>query len=481
MIINTIPSLIKRLVKLSPGLIIFLGCTFANAQQVDSLSSYIQAAALNNPGLKAKYLQYQAALEKVPQAGTLPDPELQFGFFINKMELMEGYQLADFRLMQMTPWFGTLKAAKDEASKMALARFHEVESLKDEIFLKVKTSWYRMFKITSEIKSTQKNLDLLKALERLARIRFKTDGNSSSGNTSDMTSAIEPEQKSGANAMGSGSMGISTSGSSSGSVPMPKSPGAAMGGASQNSLVNLLRVQMEIGELENRKHSLEDQLITEKTRFNSFLGRKPGAEVFISDSLQKAKLPGSLIVLADSVTNNPMVKMFEADKQANEARLNMATKMGYPMIGIGLNYSLIQKFPDVTSMMNGKDMIMPMVTATLPIYRKKYRSLRQEAGYLRDAAAESATNMKNELKVSYQEAIQLYNDAERRVELFSRQASLAEKAIALLTRSFSVAGTDFEEILRMQQQLLDYEFKQVEALVDGNTAVATLRSIISYN
>jgi len=34
-----------------------------NAQ--DSLSYYLEHAALNNPGVKAKYLEYSAALEKV--------------------------------------------------------------------------------------------------------------------------------------------------------------------------------------------------------------------------------------------------------------------------------------------------------------------------------------------------------------------------------------------------------------------------------
>jgi outer membrane protein TolC len=195
----------------------------------------------------------------------------------------------------------------------------------------------------------------------------------------------------------------------------------------------------------------------------------------------EANLPGSLTFLFDSIVNNPMIKMYEADKAANESRIRMTEKMGYPMIGLGLNYSLIQKRSDATSMMNGQDMIMPMVTATLPIYRKKYTALRREAEFLRDAASESALNVKNELAVNYQEGVEQLKDAERREELYKRQASLADKTLNLLTSSFSAAGTDFEEILRMHQQLLDYQFKLIEAFVDRNTAIAKLLSIISYN
>ena len=53
-----------------------------------------------------RYFEYQAALQKVPQVGGLPDPELNLGVFLSPMELVEGKQVADIRLMQMFPWFG---------------------------------------------------------------------------------------------------------------------------------------------------------------------------------------------------------------------------------------------------------------------------------------------------------------------------------------------------------------------------------------
>jgi outer membrane protein TolC len=423
--------------------VLFLAvCATAVAQESDSLAVYLKEAAGKNPGLKVKYSNYLAALEKIPQAGALPDPEMQFSFFITPMELMTGRQVADLRVMQMSPWFGTLKAAREEASKMALAKFQEAESYKNELFLEVKTSWYQVFRAKQEIASAEKNLAILRSLERMALVRFK---------------AALPEGSSSATA---------TDGT--------------MGGGNQGGMVGLLRVQMEIGILENRIESLKDMLITAQARFNGKLNRKSDSVVFIPESLRKDSLPGSLVQMADSLANNPMIRMYEADSKANEARMVMATRMGYPMVGAGLNYSLISKTPNATFDMNGRDMIMPMFTATLPVYRKKYDALRREAGYLRDAAAESARNVKIELTVNLKEAIQLYNDAVRRVNLFEHQATLAEKTITLLTRSFSVAGSDFEEILRMQQQLLDYEFKQIEALVDLKTAIATVMFIISY-
>jgi len=479
MSMNNIRPGIKCLIKPFLCLVLLAPCATMMAQQADSLSGYLKEAAVNNPGLKAKYSEYLAALEKVPQTGSLPDPEIQFSFFITPMELVGGNQVADFRLMQMSPWFGTLKAAKDEASKMAMARYQEMLSVRNNLFLQVKSSWYQVFRTKKEMAVTERNLTILHTLERMALIRFKAAGISSSAGSGGMTPGSVTPQKSGSSDM-SGGMGTPATASSANSA-MPATTGPSMGGSNQGGMVNVLRAQIEISSLENQLANLRDRLVTENARFNSYLNRKMETEVFVSDSMMLSPLPGSLKVLADSIGNNPMIRMYEADREANEAKIRMVTRMGYPMVGIGLNYSLIQKRPDATSMMNGQDMIMPMVTATLPIYRKKYNAMRREAEFLRDAAAESVDEVRNAMTVNYQEAVQLYNDADRRLDLYKRQADLADKSITLLTASFSAAGTDFEEILRMQQQLLDFQFKQIEALVDKNLAVATLISLIANN
>jgi hypothetical protein len=70
--------------------------------------------------------------------------------------------------------------------------------------------------------------------------------------------------------------------------------------------------------------------------------------------------------------------------------------------------------------------------------------------------------------------MQKLSDANRRILLYNDQALLADKSLQLLITSFSVSGADFEEVLRMEQQLLDYQFKKVEAVVDKNTSIAKL-------
>jgi cobalt-zinc-cadmium efflux system outer membrane protein len=51
----------------------------------DSLQYYLEIAAKNNPTVLQKFAEYQAALQKIPQVGTLPDPELNVGVFLSPM------------------------------------------------------------------------------------------------------------------------------------------------------------------------------------------------------------------------------------------------------------------------------------------------------------------------------------------------------------------------------------------------------------
>ncbi len=463
-------------------LIIIGGIIYETAYSQDSLSYYLEQAALNNPGVKAKYMEYSAALEKVPQASSLPDPELQFGYFIKHMQLLGGNQVADIRLMQMFPWFGVLKAAKDEASKMAVAKFENFRDTKDELYFNVKSSYYTIFRTIKEINIAKKNLDLLHSLEQIVLVRFSTGGGGKSPGSSGPISQRSNSSSQGSSGMSGSSMTNQSTGSVSGSATVNKSSmsssgstmSSSMGGSSKNDMVNLLRVQIEMHDIENRISLLQDQLTTDKASFNRFLNRAPFTAVFTSDSLNEVPIPSDLLTRADSLVNHPMVKMYEAESEASIAKRNMVRGMGYPMVGLGLNYTVIQQRDGVDPMMNGKDMVMPMISLTLPIYRKKYKAMRSEAELMSNAATESAKNETNNLRVNYQETMQNLNDAGRRIKLYTGQAMLAERSVQLLITSFSDGGSDFEDVLRMDQQLLDYQFKQVEAVVDKNTSIARL-------
>ena len=103
-------------------LIVILVFITGSATAQNNLNKYLETAAQNNPGLKAKFNEYLASLEVIPQVGVLPDPQLAFGYFIQPVETKVGPQRAKISVTQMFPWFGTLDAKEDVAIQKSKAK-----------------------------------------------------------------------------------------------------------------------------------------------------------------------------------------------------------------------------------------------------------------------------------------------------------------------------------------------------------------------
>lgn len=445
-----------------------------------TLNEYLIIAAENNPNLKSKYFQYQAALERVPQVGSLPDPQLGFSFFIMPMERYMGNQVGTISLMQIFPWFGTLGAAKNEMTFIAKAKFEEFNETKSMLFYEVRANWYALQLLEKEIAITKENIELLRTMEQIALTRFKSGGQSSnnSGGSGNVRSSGNQNSNNSSNGMGGMNMqGQSTTGNPS-SRNMPQM--GEMGNmSSSGSMIDVLRVQMEINELQNNLALLEDSKIPLTARFNQLLNRDKIEPVIFSDSIMAATIPISLNEIPDSIkNNNPMLKMLEQDEQAFIAQGKMNQKMGLPMIGLGLQYDVFQPRANSESMMNGRNMLMPMATVTIPLWRKKYTASVKESDFMRQAVIEQKQEVSNQLMVNYEDALKDFKDADRRVKLYQEQTSLANQALNILIVQYSTEGRDFEEVLRMQQQLLDYRLKYLDALIDGNIAVAMMERLM---
>ncbi|MFT5369386.1 MAG: outer membrane protein TolC [Candidatus Latescibacterota bacterium] len=455
-------------------MILFVSVMLAHPAYGQKLEGYLALAAEQNPGLKSTFFAYQSSLQRIPQVGALPDPQFSLGYFLRPMEQMMGNQVAQISLMQMFPWFGTLDAAKDEASLMAKTKFNAFRDAKSSLFYEVKTTWYALYLIEEEHRIMGENLQIMQTLETLAINRFKsggTDGSVSSTTGSSMNARTKTPAS-------SGGMGMNTP------TQVPKmgqsnSMASTMGGQGNGSLVDVLRIQMLIHELENKQHLLSDTRQTWVAQFNKLLNRPLETEVILSDPLPAVSLPVLLAQIPDSILeNNAMLKMLEAEEEAFLAQAKMNRKMGFPMIGFGAQYGILKPRAGNANPMNGRDMWMPMISVSLPIWRNKYRASVKEAELKRAAVTEERRDTQNALMVSYEEALKKFRDAERRGALYEKQTMLAQQALNILTASYGAGGNEFEDVLQMQLKLLNYRLDQMNAIVDQNVSVAMLARLM---
>lgn len=442
----------------------------------DSLAQYMVLAMKNNPSVQQKLAQYEAAIQKVPQSGSLPDPQLTMGIYLSPMEIASGKQIADIQLMQMFPWFGTRRYARDEMSLMAQAKYKEYEDAQYQVVYNIQQSWYSLYRIQQTQRIVERNIAILQSLERLAKgaLSATAEGGSSSS-SSRMTTSNSPTASTGMATMGNTSTPVKQN-------PSANMPSTGMPASNQSGLADVYTIRIEMGELTNRAASLTSQLSAETAMFNSYLNRPMQSPVALPDTVYQDSVEFPLQSNMDTMLrNNPMLGMFQYEQQSLDARKQMLVRMSYPMVGIGLSYSIVGKDPMSASAMNGKDMLMPMLTVALPIYRNKYRAMQNETEKMKIASSYSYTAAYNMLQTEYYRVLQQVQDAERQLKLYEEQAQLSNQLLSLKIKSFSASQSDLADVQRARQQLLDYELKQLDALIQYNTAKGQFRKLLAQS
>lgn len=463
----------------------------------DSLGFYLELAARNNPQVNSDFMLYKASLEKIPQAGAYENPELEIGFYLKPMESIGGKQVADITLMQMFPWFGTRKAARNEAREMARMSYEKFRDTRNNLWYEVKSQWYQINSLNEQYKTTQANIALLKQLEQLAVNRFSASsaqGRAASGRVA--TPAINPVSSSAVSSNNMSSMsGMNDGSSSAGKVSAASSisssgMGNMVGGAMENGsmsggtggLSDVLRIQMERAELENNLKNIHSARVIAEANFNALLNRSSEMPVIVPDSLEQRVFSMNGQSILDSIFfRNPMLNMIDAESDAYRAKAQMDKRMSYPMIGVGLQYMLVDKSKGPMAMpdMNGMDMVMPMLKISLPLFRKKYNAQQRESKNYWLASDFKRENVQNLLTAEYVGVHQRLEDAARKVELYRNQYRLSVSTWKLIVREFSAGRQSLTDVIQVERQLLDYNLKKSEAVAEYNTAVAAIEKLIS--
>ncbi|SDD04364.1 Outer membrane protein TolC [Algoriphagus faecimaris] len=442
--------------------------------QAQSLDDYLLEAAENNPGLKASYLRYEAALERSHQP-SLPDPELQAGVFLQPMERFMGNQSADFRLMQMFPWFGMISTQKKEANQMAQAQYQLFLEEKNRLFFQIKRTWYEMIRLREEIEISQENLEFLKKYEELALMRFKsgTSGNTiSPSSPTPAASSNSSSASSGMSAMGNTSNNSSTSSA--------EGMGTAAMSSSETTINAVLQIKIEIKELENSIEQLHADEEPLKITFNQLLNRGIDAKINLPSQLVQPQLSLQKQEILDSIwQNNPMLEMYDAEIGAYQQQAKMANLEGKPMLGAGVNYMTFAPRPENGMFMGGENMIMPMVNITLPIYRKKIKSKIKEAELLQESKRLERNKTENLLAMEWAEAFRTWEESERNLSLYEAQIELVNQQIQLLETAYASNATTLENVLQAHQQLLNYQLKRINAINNQYQSLALLEALVS--
>lgn len=139
--------------------------------QILTLKDYLQCAVTNNAGLKAAFEQWNAALEEIPQAKALPDPQFSYEYWTRQSDLQMKQTVG---IMQTFPWFGKIDARTEAAAKSAEAAKQKYQAARLALFKEVKDGFYEYVYLGKATDIAAENLELLRHFEEVARTKHMT-------------------------------------------------------------------------------------------------------------------------------------------------------------------------------------------------------------------------------------------------------------------------------------------------------------------
>lgn len=392
--------------------------------KAQSLEDYQREAAQNNPELYALFLNYNSELEQRTITGTLPDTEVAFAYFINPDNTMPGSQKASISVTQMFPWFGSLADKRAISTAMARMKFEEFQERRNRLFFQMEELWGELYVVERNIESVEANLSIINNLLNLSFQQYEN--------------------------------GLT-------------------------SQVDVLRAQIEQEDLKTALALLQDNKNLLIQEFNELRNIDPNTKVEAPTELKESEnIPEFGI---DQIYQNPRLSMLRYTKDASATAIDLAKKDGRPEFGVGLDYMASGTFSDIATFSNNaQDELIARASIRIPLFRNKYRAKVRQAKWNLNAVQQDITTLENQLETSYLTALKDKKDAQRRFELYNNtQIQRIEQAVRILIDSYSTDNVGFEEVLRLQRKLLDYQLKRDQARADEFIALSYIGYLYGVN
>ncbi len=403
-------------------IMVLISMAGAGSTYAQSLDSLVTEAVNNNLELKVLEKEYYAALEIAPQVSELPDPEVGVGVFPLPVETRLGAQILRVGATQMFPWKGLLNSKRDLELAKAKALFQRIGARALDLSYQVEIAYFQLYDIEKSQSIIRRNLPILEALEQLAISKVE------SGKT---------------------------------------------------TAADVLRVQLKIEELNQELTILE----TAKTRpiasINQLLNRPLQTPIVITDTLSFAIILFDKTALAANIeANHPMLRMFELQQDISRQAITLNDLTGKPSFGVGLDYIMVNERTDAEPSSNGRDIVQLRGTIKIPLFRKKYEAKENEEKLKISALVDKKADVLSRFMAAIETAFADYETAQLKINLYKKQIEITQAAINILEIDYSTKGNNFDELLRLEKELIDYDLKMLKAIVQSHFAKSSIERFI---
>ena len=376
-----------------------------NGLWAQDLETLINSGLENNPEIKKYNLQYEIASEKVNEVNTIPNTEFSYGYFVSEPETRTGAQKMKFSLKQMIPWFGSITARENYISSLSDAKFEEIAIAQRKLIVAVSNAYYNMYSLRSKDRVLEENINLMGVYETLALNSVETG---------------------------------------------------------KASAVSVLRLQMRKNDLIELKEVLHQQYLSQQAALNSLLNRDLSMAIILNEELPMPENDDDFIE-TDLKMHPELMKYDKLYASVVQSEL-LNQKDKSPMIGFGLDYIPVEKRPGLDFSDNGKDIFMPMVSLSIPIFNKKYKSSskQNELKQLEIDAQKQAQF--NKLQQLMDEAINERMASRISYNTQIKNLEQSKNAETILIKSYESGTINFNDVLDIQELQLKFQMGLINAV-----------------
>jgi outer membrane protein TolC len=394
-------------------------CTCVRAQHLDSLKAELRRV---NPELRALQLDFEAAMKIGAQQNQLPDMEIGAGVFILPVETRTGPQQFRIGATQTLPWPGKLAALAATADARARPLLEKAAVRQLMLIYQLEKAYFSLAGLNARRAVLEESLDVYASLNRLALSRVESGKGSS---------------------------------------------------------VDVYLIQLQGQQIERQLAELRYLAQQEMVTINGLLNRPADTQVDARVAIPKRvteTLDFAPDLAADDpdLSKHPGLNVFSLQQQANRAAIELSKLDERPDFGVGVDYIATGRRDDMNPLRNGRDVVLPRAMVTIPLSKGKFSAKRQEEEVRILALDARRAATENEFRAEIRRALNTIDNAANELYFLREQSRVIDATVSIARSEFANGQRAFDELLRLENQLIGYRTKAVKA----QTTILVQRAMI---
>jgi len=371
--------------------------------QAQELSDYVNMAKKNNALLKVATTEVALEKERINEVANYENTNFSLGAFALTPETRVGAQLFKVGVSQKLPWFGEFTAKKETVKALTSIKEQEVLLSEKNLAYQVKQEYFELYKQQQITDIYKENKEILSTYENMALAALSND---------------------------------------------------------RASMSDVIRIRLQKNELHSKMFQNINSLEALYKNFNRILQRETSLSVNVVDSLSVL----DILFQKETISSHPSIVKIQNKYAVYEAKEKVLALDKKPKINIGLDYILVDKRSDVAVLQNGKDVLMPKISLSIPVFNKKYQSQEKQLAIQKEKINYKLANQTYQLEMALESAILGVDNAILSVVAAQKNKEDIQRAINVDLKAYETGILNYDKILRLQLQKIKYQLMELEAI-----------------